>query len=130
VQTLWGIGPLVGAAIAVAAVGAWFKPHGWPATILVLAVSAVILALAARRPSSTSERTSTALRRGLILWSALAAAGLAWEAYAFVRQPDWSRADPVHPTISTLLDPVLEHGPLRIVGWLLWLAAGWRLVIR
>lgn len=62
------------------------------------------------------------------MWSALVVLGLAWEAYAFVRQPDWSRAHHDYPTISTLLDPVLEQGPLRVVGWLVWLVVGWRLV--
>lgn len=117
------------ATLAVAAVGAAFPTHSWPATVTVLAVTAVALVLVSRRPATEPEWTPR-LRRGLLLWSALVVVGLAWEAYAFVRQPDWSRADQDHPTLSTLLDPVLEQGPLRIVGWLVWLGAGWRLVAR
>jgi hypothetical protein len=119
---------LVVVAVLVAWVGAGFASHSWPATIAVLVPAAVLLVPAVRTPSSTVE-TSDRLRRGLVVWSVLLGLGLGWEAYAFVRQPDWSRASPDHPTISTLLDPVLEHGPLRVVGWLVWLWAGWRLVV-
>lgn len=121
---------LVVAAGVVAGLGAAFPTHGWPSTIMVLIPSAVLLVLAVRRRPPDPVEPMPRDRRGLVLWPALVAAGLAWEAFAFVRQPDWSRADPVHPTLSTLLDPVLEHGPLRIVGWALWLAAGWRLITR
>jgi hypothetical protein len=121
---------LVGGVIAMTCVGGSLASHSWPATIATLVPSAVLLVLAIRRdPPAATERTPR-LRRGVAMWSALVVAGLAWEAVAFVRQPDWGRADPVHPTLSTLLDPVLEHGPLRYVGWLLWLVAGWRLVTR
>ena len=122
--------PALVGALVVAVLGASFQPHGWPATIMVLVPAAVLLGLAVRRRPPPATEPSARTRHGLVLWSVLLVAGLAWEAYAFVRQPDWGRADPVHPTISTLLDPVLEHGPLRVVGWLVWLAAGVRLLVR
>jgi hypothetical protein len=128
---LWRRVALVAGAVGLAGLGASFPTHGWPSTITVLIPTVVLLVLAIRpRSSSSARRTSAALRRGLILWSVLLAAALAWEAYAFVRQPDWSRPSYDHPTISTLFDPVLEQGPLRIVGWLVWLGVGWRLVTR
>ncbi|HET9139736.1 hypothetical protein [Actinophytocola sp.] len=120
---------LVSALVATALVGAAFAPHGWPATIAVLVPATVVLVLAARRPTEAAQ-PSPRLHRGVLVWSLLVTAGLTWEAYAFVRQPDWSRASYADPTLSTLLDPVLEHGPLRVVGWLVWLWAGWRLVTR
>lgn len=64
------------------------------------------------------------------MWSALLVTASAWEAYAFVRQPDWLRPSDSHPTLSTLLDPALEQGPLRFAGWLVWLGVGWWLVSR
>jgi hypothetical protein len=118
-----------GAAVVIAGLGAAFPTHGWPSTIMVLIPAAVLLVLAVRREPPGPVEATARDRRGLVLWPSLVVAGLAWEAYAFVRQPDWSRADPVHPTLSTLLDPALEHGPLRVVGWALWLVAGWRLVV-
>jgi hypothetical protein len=33
-----------------------------------------------------------------------------------------------YPTLSVLLDPVLQLRPVRFVAWLLWLSAGLRLV--
>lgn len=121
--------PLVIGAVAVALLGASFQTHSWPATIMVLIPTAVVLAFAVRRPTATTEPTPR-LRRGVVLWSVLVGATLLWEAYAFVRQPDWSLPSHDYPTMSTLLDPVLERGPLRIVGWLIWLGVGWRLVAR
>jgi hypothetical protein len=122
----------VAGGLAVAVLGASFQTHSWPSTIMVLIPTAAVLALAVRRPTVTTltvESTAT-LRRGVLLWSVLVGLTLLWEAYAFVRQPDWSRANQDYPTMSTLLDPVLEHGPLRMVGWLVWLSLGWRLVAR
>jgi len=125
----WQRVALVAGAVAVAVAGASLPTHAWPSTILVLIPTAAALLLAIRRPPPAVERTPR-LRRGLIVWAVLLGLALAWEAYAFVRQPDWSRPSHEHPTISTLFDPVLEQGPLRYVGWAVWLWAGWRLVRR
>ena len=128
-MTAWFRALLVVAALVVAWLGAEYQTHSWPSTIMVLVPSAVLLIIAARQPSAPMARDPR-LTRGLVLWSVLVGAVLLWEAYAFVRQPDWSRPSHDYPTMSTLLDPVLEHGPLRIVGWLVWLGVGARLVIR
>ncbi len=128
-MTVWRWGPLAAGAIAIALLGASFHTHSWPSTIMVLIPTALVLVVAARRPTATIEN-SPQLSQGVLLWSVLVGAVLLWEAYAFVRQPDWSRANQDYPTMSTLLDPVLEHGPFRIVGWLAWLGIGWRLVTK
>jgi hypothetical protein len=127
--TAWFRALLVGAALLVAVVGAGFQTHSWPSTIMVLIPSAALLIIAARQPSEPMAR-DPGLTRGLVLWSVLVGATLLWEAFAFVQQPDWSQPSHDYPTMSTLLDPVLEHGPLRVVGWLVWLAVGARLVTR
>jgi len=127
--TAWLRGTIAGATLLVAILGASYPPKTWPSTIMVLIPAAALLIIAARRPSAAADR-DPALRRGLVLWSVLIGAVLLWEAYAFVRQPDWSLPSHDYPTLSTLLDPVLEHGPLRIVGWLVWLGVGARLVAR
>ena len=118
---------LVVAALVVAFLGASFQTHSWPATIMVLVPAAALLVIAARQPSRPVTRDA-ALTRGLVLWSVLIGATLLWEGIAFVQQPDWMLPSHDYPTMSTLLDPVLEHGPLRIVGWLVWLGVGARLV--
>ncbi|WP_435592041.1 hypothetical protein [Nocardia sp. bgisy118] len=115
--------------IVLAAGGALTRPFGWPATVLVLLAGAVVLVRAIRSPTS-AEPKDAAVRRGTAVWSALLLAAAGWEAYAFVRQPDWTKPSDQHPTLSTLLDPALEQGPLRFAGWLIWLAVGWWLVTR
>ncbi len=115
--------------VSVAAVGALTQPFGWPATVLVLVVGAAALVLAIRAPRSV-EPKAPPLRRGTAAWSALLLAAAGWEAYAYVRQPDWTKPSDQHPTLSTLLDPALEQGPLRFAGWLIWLAVGLWLVTR
>lgn len=86
---------------------------------------------AARRDRSASGAVSrVAFRRGVVVWSVLIGALVVLEAFAYVRQPDWLHADPDHPTLSILLDPALEEGPVRFLGWLVWLALGWWVVTR
>lgn len=115
--------------VAVAAVGSVTRPFGWAATVLVVVVGVAVLIRAIRSPSSVRPKDPP-LRRGTAMWSALLLAIAGWEAYAFVRQPDWTKPSDQHPTLSTLLDPGLEQGPLRFAGWLVWLAVGCWLATR
>ncbi|MGQ4597602.1 hypothetical protein [Nocardia sp. R6R-6] len=112
----------VGVVLAVG--GAATRPFSWSATALVLVSVVVALVLAWRRRPARTPFT-TRLRRGVALWATLLAVAAIWEGYAFVRQPDWTQPSSEHPTLSTLLDPALEQGPLRFAGWLIWLGAGW-----
>ncbi|MBF6289186.1 hypothetical protein [Nocardia cyriacigeorgica] len=139
--------PLAGL-IGLALVGTLTPPFHWASTALVVAVGLLATALAVcptrfllwarprgsagARPGEASRGASTpaALRRGVLVWCTLLVALLAWQGYAYLRQPDRSIAHYDYPTLSTLLDPLLEHGPTRFAGWLAWLAAGWWLVRR
>lgn len=126
--------------VAACVVGlAWFgsglRVQTWPATLLVLltAVGAVALTVVGRRRTSPNPvpdagPMSPRLRRAVVAWTVLVAVGLLWEAYAYVQQPGPTISSPAHPTLSTLLDPLLEARVGHFVGWLLWLAAGSRLV--
>ncbi|MET8871829.1 hypothetical protein [Nocardia sp. NPDC004604] len=120
---------LLAVGVVLAAGGAATRPFSWSATVLVVAAMVVVLVLAFRAGSEQIPRTA-GLRRGVAVWSMLLVWASAWEVYAFVRQPDRTRPSEVHPTLSTLLDPALEHGPLRFAGWLVWLGVGWWLVSR
>ncbi|WP_280268346.1 hypothetical protein [Nocardia wallacei] len=115
----WVVLPAVG----LAAAGALADPFSWQATALVVVPGIVVFAAVIVRPPGRTA-ADPALRRGTSVWGGLLAAALAWEAYAFARQPDWLRASAAHPTLSTLLDPALEQGPMRFAAWLVWLAAG------
>lgn len=120
---------LVAAAGAVAWIGSGFQSHSTSATVAVAITAVAVLVLATRQPPRTAEQTPR-LRRALVWWSVLVVAALLWEAYAFVQQPDWTAASYAHPTLSTLLDPILEQRPFRFIGWLIWLRAGWVLMTR
>ncbi|MFQ6225746.1 hypothetical protein [Nocardia sp. NPDC002869] len=119
--------PAVGAVLA--AGGAATRPFGWPATLLVV-VPVIVASVLALRARPEQMPCTARLRRGVAVWSTLLVTASVWEVYAFARQPDRTRPSDIHPTLSTLLDPVLEQGPLRFVGWLVWLGVGWWLVSR
>ncbi|MGH3982327.1 MAG: hypothetical protein ACRDST_06485 [Pseudonocardiaceae bacterium] len=105
-------------------IAAVFEPLTVPAAMAVLTPGVLLLALRATRP--VRPPPSGAVSPGaLALWLALAIAGAAWWLVAFL----WGN-DPEHPTLSLLLDPVLETYPARVFGYALWLAAGRWLVTR
>jgi len=117
----------VGAALVVATFGARTHPFHWTATALIVTIAGGALVWAARRPAEPISG-GPRMRNGLLLWSSLVLAVSAWELFALSRQESWNVPDQAHPTLSTLLDPALEQGPGRWAGWLIWLAAGWRLL--
>ncbi|MBF6327848.1 hypothetical protein [Nocardia transvalensis] len=115
--------------LCLAGLGASTGPFTGAATALVLIPSGVLLILALRRPTADIVPTPR-LRRGVRVWSALLVALVMWETFAYLRQPDRLHSNREHPTLSTLLDPGLQDGPLRFAGWLAWLWVGWWLVRR
>jgi hypothetical protein len=118
------------AVVTVAGIGSGLRPHTWQSTALVLATVLVIGIQAVRRQASrpTVGATTQRLRRTYVCWGVLLAAAVVWEMYAFLHQPAWNVSSADHPTLSVLLDPVLQLRPVRFVAWLLWLGAGLRLV--
>jgi len=53
-----------------------------------------------------------------------------WELAALLLQPSLTSPSAAHPTISTLMDPVLASHLGRSIALLLWLAFGWLLMER
>lgn len=126
---------LLACLIVVAFLGTLTSPFHPSSAALVVAVGVAALVVAVLRlsrsaPEPSPAASDAALRRGVVVWSTLLLALLAWQGYAYVRQPDRSIAHYDYPTLSTLLDPLLEQGPGRFAGWLAWLAAGYLLVRR
>jgi hypothetical protein len=110
--------------VGYALIAAVFEPLTVRAAVAVLIPGVLVLARRATRP--VRPLPSGAVSPGAAaLWLALAAAGAAWWLVAFL----WGN-DPQHPTLSLLLDPVLETYPARVLGYALWLAAGRWLVTR
>ena len=110
--------------VGYALIAAVFRPLTMPAAVAVLIPGVLLLALRATRP--VRPLPSGAVSPGAAaLWLGLAAAGAAWWLVALL----WGN-DPQHPTLSLLLDPILETYPARVLGYALWLAAGRWLVTR
>lgn len=107
-----------------AAVAALARPLTAPATVAVLASGVVLLALRTRRPVAPLPDQARP-RSAALQWTAFAVVVASWWIVGFA----WGN-DAAHPTLSLLLDPVLDTYPGRLVGWLGWLGAGRRLVTR
>src|SRR5512132_2484006 len=101
---------MVSAGLAYAALVGTFGRYTWPATVSVVGPGAAGVAVAWRRP--TRQATEP-----LALW----------ELAALLLQPSLTTPSPAHPTISTLMDPVLASHLGRSITLLLWLAFGWLL---
>jgi len=106
-----------------AALAALCRPLTAPAVVVVLLPGAALLALAAWRHAP--PRRAVCPRRGVVPWAVLALLFGGWELPAAL----WGN-DSAHPTLSLLLDPVLETYPGRLLGWLAWLGVGRWLVTR
>jgi hypothetical protein len=57
-------------------------------------------------------------------WAAVGVAICLWELTAFLQQSDAATANPDHPTLSAILEPLFVHDPGRGVMIICWLAAG------
>jgi hypothetical protein len=62
---------------------------------------------------------------GFSYWAVCIAATLEWEASAFR-----SGSHPGHPSLTELIDPLIQPHPVRGGAFLVWLLAGWALVRR
>ncbi len=112
---------------------------GWPLRVAigvpgVLALVVVLRsgrALAGDRPEQDSPaRVSPDERRGhgWLAWPALLVAGCAFELFNFVNQPDPQTDSRTHPTLSALVDPLLQGSVARAAAAALWLAVGFWLL--
>lgn len=110
------------AIVGYALLAALARPLTGAAAAAVLVAGAVLLAVRARRPVRTHAAVS---RSAVLVWATLAVAAGCWELVAF----GWGN-DAGHPTLSLLLDPVLDTYPARVAAYALWLAAGRWLVTR
>lgn len=61
-------------------------------------------------------------------WAAVVLTGCLVELGNFLSQPDPDTANPGHPTLSTVVDPLLAAPPARAVFVVVWVVLGWLLV--
>lgn len=102
-----------------------FHSFTWQAATSVL-LAGIVMAVAALSEPRTPPMAPAELRpRGVTYWLICTFAFFEWEVAAAV---DGAAGN--HPTLSQLLDPVLDTHPGRSAAYLLWLYAGWGLVRR
>ncbi len=120
---------LVAAAGYVLVVGSFIR-YSWPATVAVLGLGTVVVAMGWRGPRRPRARPARPSWAGLLLWLAVILAGCLWELQALLQQPTLTASSYTHPTISTLTDPVLAGWGGRTLLLTVWLLFGWFLVER
>jgi hypothetical protein len=118
------------AAISYVLVVGSFIRYSWPATVAVLGLGTVVVAMGWRGPRRPRARPARPSRTGLLLWLAVILAGCLWELQALLQQPTLTASSYPHPTISTLTDPVLAGWGGRAMLLAVWLLLGWFLVER
>jgi hypothetical protein len=101
-----------------------------PATVAIVLPGVAGLWLARRRPPPDQPPAARVNSGAALTWALWALAFLLWEAAAFFFQESPTVANPDHPTLSALMEPILAPQPVRALGYLAWLLGGWRLLRR
>jgi hypothetical protein len=99
---------------------AMWQPGTVPIAVAVGVTGPPMLYLALRR-GGHAEHTDAGS------WWPWAVTGVAiclWELTSFLQQSDPATANPDHPTLSAVLEPIFDHNPGRTVMIVVWLAAG------
>jgi hypothetical protein len=107
----------------------WFaagtEPFTISALLIVLVPGIALFVVAYVRPPKRIPPPDRLDLAGFSYWAIAVGALFEWEASAFKDgAPSW------HPALTTLIDPVLGTRPVKAVGILIWLLAGWALVRR
>ncbi|MFP3465190.1 hypothetical protein [Leifsonia sp. SIMBA_070] len=129
---------VVGVLIGVAALTLALSPlYGGADTAVVVGIGLLLLPVAwadraepAALDSPTPDAERRAVRRAAVLWSAVIAAGCAWEIAAFFLGRGLPDREQEFPALSDLLDPLIAWPPARAVLVALWLLGGYALVRR
>jgi len=114
----WRTAALIAVVLGYAWAGAGLRSFTWPAMVSTSLGGLAVLVLAWQRNACTA--TTRVSREGLVAWTAWLAAATGWELWALSGQPRST-----HPTLSSLINIVIETHPGRSVALLAWLALGW-----
>jgi hypothetical protein len=115
---------LVALAVLWAAVSGAFARYSWPVTIAVATPALAGVMLAWRTPPRVGQAATPLPSLGLKAWIVVFVALGLWELLALLMQSSLVISDPAHPTISTLMDPVLAAGYRRALFLFAWLGFG------
>ncbi len=125
-QRAAGPGTLIVLALAgYAWVASAAAPFSGRALVSVLVPGAALGVIACGRPPERIPAPDRPDVTGFSYWAICIAATLEWEASAFR-----SGSHPWHPSLTELIDPLIQPHPVRSGAFLVWLLAGWALVRR
>jgi len=117
-------------AAAVALVAGGFETGSWPMTFAVVVPGVAGVTRAWRGPLGRRPFPASLPRIGTALWAAVFVTLGLWELTNLLLQPSLTVNSWDHPTLSTLVDPLLMSHLGRSAGLFVWLVLGWYLVER
>ncbi|MGV1034654.1 MAG: hypothetical protein ACOYBP_05460 [Microbacteriaceae bacterium] len=98
--------------------------HSWIDFVVVVAIGVTVLLVAWAPQSQPRPVAHAPLVRSAAAWSIIAISLCLVEAIAFILSVTMPQGSAGFPTISVLLDPVLQNGVGRTIAVAVWLAAG------
>ena len=107
-----------------------FSRYSWPATIAVVALGCLMVAIGWQGPLRQREQLTGAPLRRAWFWGVVLVSGGLWELNSLLQQPHLTTDSFAHPTISALTDALLASHPGRSIALGAWLVIGWFLVGR
>jgi len=124
-RLMFAVGVLVYSTVA-----GGFDRYSWPATISVVVPAALILMVSWRGPLPGAAAPVRPSIGGSIAWATVFVCLGLWELTMLLMQPTLKTDSWPHPTLSTLMDPVLASHPGRTISLCAWAALGWFLARR
>lgn len=102
-----------------------FASFTWQSTAAVLIPGLTIFALGVGRPPDRRPRPAPIGNVGAVAWAVPLLTFCVLEIV-----DDLLGSTPAHPTLSVLMDPVLDGHVWRSMGYFVWIVVGWALVKR
>lgn len=121
---------LAGSVLFGVVVGSWVR-FSLPVEVAMVAVGVVAICAVWRQPAVPEDGrlpTSPPFGWGALAWVALALTWCGWELVSFVHEVNVDDVSIGHPTLSDIVEPVLDHPVARWIALTAWLAAGYGLV--
>jgi hypothetical protein len=128
-RILAGLALLAAGVVYAVLVGSYIR-FSWPATIFVVGLGVVVVAIGWHGPVRSRPDPGRLPRTGSALWFGVLLAGGVFEIWNLSQQPSLDTDSFAHPTISALSDPLLASHPGRSLMLGVWLLLGWYVVRR
>jgi hypothetical protein len=117
--------PLAIGAVLYAAIVGTFARWSWPISVAVAVPGAIAVGYAwLGTPAVATNGPRYESRPSAVPWVIVLLALAAWEVQALLLQPSLTTSSRAHPTLSTLMDPVLASHIGRSISLAVWLWLG------